>query len=214
MPAKKTNTNMVTQPGKLMEAMEAVHEKLSKGNHPLKRKEPAFKDDYFLLLTAMAGADNEIDPREIKFLKYIASSLGIAQIDFFLTLCAKLSASRLETAIRSVKKEAAAPYLILDALILTSSDGPIKEHESQFLGLLADCIEIGYPEVVELIKLASAIISKSPLKLKEYSKGTQPIKPSSIHSLYLKQIVGSDSQISEHIAITKTKSKTKKSVRK
>ena len=209
MPTKKTKTNNAIQPGKLMETMETVHEKFAKCIHPLKHRESAFKDDYFLLLTAMAGADNEIDPREIKFLRYIASSLGIAQIDFFLTLCAKLSVSRLETAIRSVKKESAAPYLILDSLLLASSDGPIKEHESQFLGLLADCLEIHYIDVSELIKLAAAIISKSPLKLKDYLKGPQPIKPSRIHSLYLKQIGVDEDQYKDSSAVSKAKPKSK-----
>ena len=86
----------------------------------------------------------------------------------------------------------------------------------------------GHNEVSRLIKgLAKNKYSHEPYervmrridsmdgdKLKDYLKGTQPIKPSSIHNLYLKQIVGSDSQLSEHIAITKTKSKPKKSVRK
>jgi len=198
---------------KVMQVMEAVHEKLTKGIHPLKRKDSTFKEDYFFLLTAVAGTDNEIDPREINFLKYIASSLGISNFELYFTMCAKVTANKLENAIRSIKRESAGAYLMLDALILASYDGSISEKESQFLGLLADCIEIRYADVSELIKLAAAIISKSPPKLKEYSKGTQPIKPSSIHSLYLKQIAGNDNQNSDSMAISKTKPKTKKTGR-
>jgi len=199
---------------KVMQVMEAVHKKMSKGIHPLKRKDFTFKEDYFFLLTAVAGTDNEIDPREINFLKYIASSLGISNMELYFTMCAKVTANKLENAIRSIKRESAGAYLILDALILASYDGSISETESQFLGLLADCIEVRYADVTELIKLAAAIISKSPPKLKEYSKGTQPIKPSSIHSLYLKQIAVNDNQIDDNLAVSKTKPTTKNAGRK
>lgn len=190
-----------------------MHERMSKGIHPFKRKDSAFKEDYFFLLTAVAGTDNEIDPREISFLKYIASSLGISNIEFYFTMCAKVTANKLENAIRSVKRESAGAYLMLDALILASYDGSISEKESQFLGMLADCIEISYPDVSELIKLAAAVICKSPQKLKDYLKGPQPIKSSSIHSLYLKQIAGNDNQNNDNLAFSKAKPKTKKTGR-
>lgn len=213
MATKSNEISRIINPQKVMQVMEIVHEKMSKGIHPLKRKDSTFKEDYFFLLTAVAGTDNEIDPREISFLKYIASSLGISNFELYFTMCAKVTANKLENAIRSIKRESAGAYLMLDALILASYDGSISEKESQFLGLLADCIEIRYADVSELIKLAAAIISKSPPKLKEYSKGTQPIKPSSIHSLYLKQIAGNDNQNSDSMAISKTKPKTKKTGR-
>ena len=60
MPTKKTKTNNAIQPGKLMETMETVHEKFAKCIHPLKHRESAFKDDYFLL-HSYGRADNEID---------------------------------------------------------------------------------------------------------------------------------------------------------
>lgn len=213
MATKSKETSMKIDSQKVMEVMEAVHEKMSKGIHPLKRKDSTFKEDYFFLLTAVAGTDNEIDPREINFLKYIASSLGISNMELYFTMCAKVTANKLEKAISSIKREFAGAYLMLDALILALYDGSISEKESQFLGLLADCIEISYPDVSEIIKLASAIISKSPHKLKDYLKGPQPIKSSSIHSLYLKQIAGNDNQSSDSLAISKTKPKTKKTGR-
>lgn len=214
MVTKSKATSIKIDPEKMMQAMEAAHDKMAKGIHPLKRKDSTLREDYFLLLTAVSGTDNEIDPREINFLKYIASSLGISKMELYFTMCAKVTAARLEKAIRSVKQESAGAYLMLDALILAAYDGSISEKESQFLGLLADCLEIHYIDVSELIKLAVAIISKSPLKLKDYLKGPQPIKPSRIHSLYLKQIGVDEDQHKDSSAASKTKTKSKKTGRK
>lgn len=193
MATKGNEVNRKANSNKLIQAMKTVHDKMSKGIHPLKRKDATFRGDFFFLLTAVSCTDNEIDPREINFLKFIAASLGIGKMELYFTMCAKVTASKLENAIRSVKRESAGAYLMLDSLILAAYDGSISEKESQFLGLLADCLEIHYNDMSELIKLAAAIISKSPPKLIEYLKGPQPIKPSRIKNLYLKQIgVGED----------------------
>lgn len=210
MATKSKATSAKIDPEKVMQAMEAVHDKMSKGIHPLKRKDSTSRGDYFLLLTAVAGTDNEIDPREINFLRYIAASLGIGKMELYFTMCAKVTATKLENAIRSVKRESAGAYLMLDSLILAAYDGSISEKESQFLGLLADCLEIHYNDMSELIKLAAAIISKSPPKLKDYLKGPRPIKPSRIHSLYLKQIGVDEDQYKDSSAVSKAKPKSKK----
>jgi len=173
----------------IMSTIKQLHEKMTLRDLPVKAKDPAVKNDYLTLLTAVAGADRDFDPQELQYLKSLALSLKLQTIELYHNLCAKMTVNSLEKKVRSIKKEKVELYLLLDALILASLDGPISDPESQYIGLLCDCLSIKQIDAKDTCTLAKAILQRDLRILGEYLKGRQPINPEIIHGTYLNNIL-------------------------
>ncbi|MDD4309221.1 MAG: hypothetical protein PHO32_02475 [Candidatus Cloacimonetes bacterium] len=202
----------------LMNTIQQVHEKMTLRNHPLKGKDTAFKNDYLTLLTAVAGADRDFDPKELQYLKNLAAGLKLQTIELYHNLCAKMTVTSLEKKIRNVKRDEAELYLLLDALILASIDSPITDPEAQYIGLLCDCLSITQIDAKEICTLARAVLQRDIRSLQDYLKGHQPLNSEKVHGAYLINFISlvqlqdmcKASNCKQHTAESETTTKKKK----
>lgn len=130
--------------------------------HILEERDVHTKELYIILLSCVAFADGDVGKEKSSFLSSILSGSGLKEdITFYFSKAAELKYDDLKEFINKITIGNLCYSFILDSLILSVIDGNISERESNFVGELAEALQVEEKEMEFLCDLCICIVEQN-----------------------------------------------------